>query len=157
MNWFLFFSPFCLETGGGSRSHTRRRLVNLFSFFSAGRSLCLSVFLDFRRLPVLFVDMQGSSGDMVALTVLLMQQHQGNDGVVTAGMELLGALAYNLAQAGYEPHPKLAVRRLKSRRTTARLPFIHPIKTTLLKRRRRSDGKHTDEKKGSETPSSFSS
>lgn len=58
---------------------------------------------------LVFVDMQGSSGDMVALTVLLMQQHQGNDGVVTAGMELLGALAYNLAQAGYEPHPKLAV------------------------------------------------
>ncbi|PFH34228.1 putative anonymous antigen-1 [Besnoitia besnoiti] len=52
--------------------------------------------------------MSGSSGDILALAMLLMQQHQHNDGVVTAGMELLGALAYNLAQAGYEPLPAFA-------------------------------------------------
>lgn len=52
--------------------------------------------------------MSGSSGDIVSLTLLLMQQHQNSDAVVTSGMYLLGALAYNGAVSGAEPIPKFA-------------------------------------------------
>ncbi|PHJ24002.1 anonymous antigen-1 [Cystoisospora suis] len=79
-------------------AETVARILEFLRYFAEDATGC----------GLIMQNMQGSSGDMVALTVLLMQQHQGNDGVVTAGMELLGALAYNLAQAGYEPHPKLA-------------------------------------------------
>ncbi|CDJ64851.1 LOW QUALITY PROTEIN: hypothetical protein, conserved [Eimeria necatrix] len=53
-------------------------------------------------------NMSGSSGDIVSLTLLLMQQHQNSDAVVTSGMYLLGALAYNGAVSGAEPIPKFA-------------------------------------------------
>ncbi|OEH79639.1 hypothetical protein cyc_04251 [Cyclospora cayetanensis] len=52
--------------------------------------------------------MTGASGDIVALTLLLMQQHQQNDAVVTSGMYLLGALAYNGAVANAAPIPQIS-------------------------------------------------
>lgn len=56
----------------------------------------------------LCADMNGASGDIVALTLLLMQQHQQSDPVVTAGMYLLGALAYNGTVSGAAPIPQIA-------------------------------------------------
>lgn len=53
-------------------------------------------------------DMNGGSGDIVALTMLLMKQHRDNDAVVTSGMYLLGALAYNSAVAGAAAIPQFA-------------------------------------------------
>lgn len=75
---------------------TAARILEFLRYFSEDQTGC----------GLVMQSMSGSSGDMVVLTLSLMKQHQGNDSVVTAGMELLGALAYNLAQAGYEPHQK---------------------------------------------------
>nr|CEL69917.1 TPA: anonymous antigen-1, putative [Neospora caninum Liverpool] len=79
-------------------AETVSRILEFLRYFAEDATAC----------GLIMQNMSGSSGDMVALTVLLMQQHQNNDQVVCAGMELLGALAYTLSQAGYEPLPKLA-------------------------------------------------
>ncbi|KFH17871.1 putative anonymous antigen-1 [Toxoplasma gondii MAS] len=79
-------------------AETVARVLEFLRYFAEDPTAC----------GLIVQNMSGSSGDVVALTVLLMQQHQNNDAVVCAGMEFLGALAYTLSQAGYEPLPTLA-------------------------------------------------
>ena len=49
--------------------------------------------------------MNGSSGDIVALTMSLMNQHKKNDSVAVEGMGLMGALALSLSQVEGGPVP----------------------------------------------------